>query len=104
VKIEKAKAELQAATSGPGGIYWRYTPAISTVLAALERAERQIAKLEARTLTVKLPDGYAVRTGHPINEGERSVMIPKVDGGQWLSRFDVEHALRVAGISWKEKS
>lgn len=50
MKIEKAKAELQAATSGPGGIYWRYTPAISTVLAALERAERQIAKLEARKL------------------------------------------------------
>lgn len=103
MRIEKAKAELLAATSGPGGRYWRYTPAISTVLAALERAERQIAKLEARMLTVKLPSGYAVRSGHPINESERSVMIPK-DCGQWLSRFDVEHALRVAGISWKEKT
>lgn len=47
--------------------------------------------------TVTLPNGYSVRPGHPINETERSVMIPK-DGGAWLSRFDVEHALRVAGI------
>jgi hypothetical protein len=46
---------------------------------------------------VTLPNGYSVRPGHPINETERSVMIPK-DGGAWLSRFDVEHALRVAGI------
>lgn len=48
MKIEKAKAELQTATSGPGGRYWRYTPAISTVLTALERAERRIAELEER--------------------------------------------------------
>ncbi len=102
MKIEKAKAELLAATSGPDGRYWRYTPAVSTVLAALERAERQIAKLEARTLTVKLPDGYAVRSGHPVNESERGVMIPK-EGGDWLHRFDVEHTLRVAGISLKEE-
>lgn len=52
---------------------------------------------EARTLTVKLPQGYAVRAGHPINEGERSVMIPK-DGGDWLNRFDVEHALHRIGF------
>ena len=102
MKIEKAKALLQAATSGPGAIYWRYTPAISTVLAALERAERRVAELEGRTLTVNLPDGYGVRSGHPINEGERGVMIPK-KGGDWLHRFDVEHALNVAGFSVKEK-
>lgn len=83
MRIEKAKADLLAATSGPGGRYWRYTPTISTMLAALERAERQIAELEARSLTVKLPDGYAVRLGHPINEDERGVMIPKADG-DWL--------------------
>lgn len=65
-------------------------------------AEHRIAELEARTLTVKLPDGYAVRSGHPINEGERGVMIPK-EGGEWLHRFDVEHALQVAGVSLKEK-
>lgn len=29
-------------------------------------------------------------------------MIPK-EGGDWLHRFDVEHALRVAGMSWKEE-
>ena len=101
MRTEKANAELLAATSGSDGRYWRYTPAIFTVLAALERAERQIAKLEAHTLTVKLPDGYAVRTGHPINEGGRGVMISKADG-DWLYRFDVEHALKIAGFSVKE--
>jgi hypothetical protein len=74
-----------------------------------EAAENRIAELEAnndsahkalinaRHRTVTMPTGYSIRPGHPINETERSVMIPK-DGGQWLSRFDVEHALRVAGI------
>lgn len=45
---------------------------------------------------IVLPEAYAVRAGHPINEGERNVMIPK-QGGNWLSRFDVEHAIRAAG-------
>lgn len=47
---------------------------------------------------VVLPEAYAIRAGHPINEGERSVMIPK-QGGNWLSRFDVEHAIHVAGLT-----
>lgn len=66
---------------------------------SVERAEYadRIAELESRTVTVKLPTGYVVRPGHPINEGERGVMIPK-DGGTWLSRFNVEHMLHVAGI------
>lgn len=67
-----------------------------------ELAEKRVAELEVQTLSVKLPDGYAVRSGHPINEGERGVMIPK-EGGDWLHRFDVEHALQVAGVSLKEK-
>ncbi|MDA3133596.1 hypothetical protein [Atlantibacter subterraneus] len=82
------------------------------LIAALEAAEKRIAELssnndsahkallKARRRTVTLPTGYSVRPGHPINETERSVMIPK-DGGAWLSRFDVEHALRVAGLSIK---
>lgn len=65
---------------------------------ALGAAEKRIAELESRS--VKLPEGYATRLGHPINEGERGVMIPK-EGGRWLSRFDVEHVLRVAGITVK---
>jgi len=73
---------------------------IIELVAALEQAEQRITELEAKTLTVKLPDGYAVRSGHPINEGERGVMIPK-EGGDWLHRFDVEHALLVAGFSRK---
>ncbi|WP_313486868.1 ead/Ea22-like family protein [Pseudescherichia sp.] len=75
---------------------------ILELLAERDADKARIAELEARTLTVKLPDGYAVRSGHPINEGERGVMIPK-EGGDWLHRFDVEHALQVAGVSLKEK-
>ena len=67
-----------------------------------EAAEKRVAELERRRLTVKLPQGYVIRAGHPINEGERYVMVPK-DGGDWLSSFDVEHALLVAGVSVEEK-
>lgn len=82
---------------------------IKLLVEALEAAERRIAELSsnndsahkalirARHRTVTLPTGYSVRHGHPINEGERGVMIPK-EGGDWLHRFDVEHALRMAGI------
>ncbi|HEI8943238.1 hypothetical protein [Citrobacter freundii] len=56
-----------------------------------------LAEVRAQGVKVTLPTGYSVRPGHPINEAERGVMIPK-DNGPWLSRHDVEHALRVAGI------
>ena len=62
-------------------------------------AGRLKAGIDSRTLTVKL-QGYAVREGHPINEGKRGVMFPK-DGGPWFSRFEVEHALHVAGLQLK---
>ncbi|EKN5121427.1 hypothetical protein DYG59_21670 [Yersinia enterocolitica] len=66
------------------------------------RAEKAEAELSAAneklSKPVVLPAGYSVRAGHPINEGERNVMIPK-EGGRWLSRFDVEHAIRVAGFT-----
>ncbi|EKN3982417.1 hypothetical protein DVP82_16515 [Yersinia enterocolitica] len=70
-----------------------------------ERAQKAEAALSAAneklSKPVVLPVGYAVRAGHPINEGERNVMIPK-EGGRWLSRLDVEHAIRVAGFTVKE--
>ncbi len=69
-------------------------------LSELDSARQRITELEARTLTVKMPQGYVIRAGHPINEGERHVMVPK-DGGDWLSSFDVELALLRAGISLK---
>ncbi len=56
-----------------------------------------LAKVRVQGVKVTLPTGYSVRPGHPINEAERGVMIPK-DNGPWLSRHDVEHALQVAGI------
>jgi len=62
------------------------------------RQQQTRAESAEQARYVKLPDGYAIRSGHPINDGVREVMIPK-DDGPWLSRFDVEHALRVAGIS-----
>ncbi|HHU9884560.1 TPA: ead/Ea22-like family protein, partial [Escherichia coli] len=49
---------------------------------------------------VQLPTRYDLRYGHPINEGERQVMIPK-ENGSWLYLIDLEHALRVAGIRIK---
>ncbi|MDU1090597.1 MAG: ead/Ea22-like family protein [Leclercia adecarboxylata] len=87
---------------------------VLALLDELEAAEKRIAELSSnndsahkaliktRRRAVTLPTGYSVRPGHPINETERSVMIPK-DGGAWLSRFDVEHALRAAGISIKRE-
>lgn len=64
---------------------------LSALIVQLEGANEKLNK------PVVLPVGYAVRAGHPINEGERNVMIPK-EGGNWLSRFDVEHAIRAAGF------
>jgi len=66
--------------------------------ALLEASEKRIAELEARE--VELPDGYEPRMGHPINSGERVVMMPHHFGG-WLDRFDVEHALQAAEIKFK---
>ncbi|UNK25121.1 hypothetical protein [Yersinia intermedia] len=60
--------------------------------AALSAANDKLSK------PIVLPAGFSVRAGHPINEGERNVMIPK-EGGNWLSRFDVEHAIHVAGFT-----
>ncbi|EKN4883298.1 hypothetical protein [Yersinia enterocolitica] len=69
---------------------------------AFELYQNTVNKLEAAneklSKPIVLPAGYSVRAGHPINEGERNVMIPK-EGGNWLSRFDVEHAIRVAGFT-----
>lgn len=56
-----------------------------------------LAEVRVQGVKVTLPTGYSVRPGHPINEAERGVMIPK-DNGPWFSRHDVEHALRVARI------
>lgn len=97
--------ELEVATNACIGWQGMYAEADER----LRAAEKRIADLEAnndsateallkaRRRAVTLPTGYSVRPGHPINETERGVMIPK-DIGPWLSRYDVEHALRVAGI------
>ena len=138
--IEEAKAQLQAAISAPGGKYWSYTPAVSSLISALEQAQQEYQAIEQKLINaavyietleseprktnlkllneiaglkrkceeleaasikpVNMPDAYAIRPGHPINEDERSVMIPK-DGGNWFSRLDIEHALRVAGVKFE---
>ena len=41
MKVELAKAKLAEALSGPMATYWKYTTAVSAVLAALERAEKE---------------------------------------------------------------
>lgn len=76
------------------------------IIKRADSAELELVKVKAELSAaneklnkpVVLPAGYSVRAGHPINESERYVLIPK-EGGRWLSRFDVEHALRVAGIA-----
>ncbi|HHX0692142.1 TPA: class I SAM-dependent methyltransferase [Yersinia enterocolitica] len=69
------------------------------LIAQLESAQKELSAANERlSKPVVLPKGYSVRAGHPINEGERHVLIPK-EGGRWLSRFDVEHAIRVAGFT-----
>ncbi len=73
--------------------------AISDWKSRAKKAEAELsAANEKLNKPVVLPKGYSVRAGHPINEGERHVLIPK-EGGRWLSRFDVEHAIRVAGFT-----
>lgn len=64
-------------------------------------AQEEIAAMKAQLVNpVVLPAGYSTRNGHPFNEGERNVMIPNKHG-DWLSRFDVEHAIHVAGFTVK---
>ena len=60
--------------------------------------EERVKELETRE--VHLPTRYGLRYGHPINDDERHVMIPK-ENGSWLYLIDLEHALRVAGIRIK---
>ncbi len=68
------------------------------VVALLKEREAELTTLKAKLANpVVLPTGYSTRAGHPFHEGERNVMIPNKHG-DWLSRFDVEHALHVAGF------
>ncbi|EMS7098699.1 hypothetical protein WEV73_001911 [Yersinia enterocolitica] len=93
--IDNLKAELSAANERIDELELqqiKQNDANSVLSAALDAANEKLSK------PVVLPAGYSVRAGHPINEGERNVMIPK-EGGRWLSRFDVEHAIRVAGFT-----
>ena len=49
--IEKAKAQLQAAISAPGGKYWTYTPAVSSLIAALEQAQQEYQAIEQKLIS-----------------------------------------------------
>ncbi|MFS7244432.1 hypothetical protein AB6880_01810 [Rahnella inusitata] len=70
---------------------------------ALVKAQEEIAAMKAQLVNpVVLPAGYSTRNGHPFHEGERNVMIPNKHG-DWLSRFDVEHAIHVAGFPFTVK-
>lgn len=95
-------AEHVAKTNVGGAFEQEITRLINSITDLRDRAQTAEAALSAAneklSKPVVLPVGYAVRAGHPINEGERNVMIPK-EGGNWLSRLDVEHAIRVAGFT-----
>ncbi|QHJ80006.1 MAG: hypothetical protein [Bacteriophage sp.] len=45
---------------------------------------------------VVLPQAHKVRAGVTLTGDERNVMIP-CDDGNWLSRLDVEHSIKMAG-------
>ena len=94
VALRQANAELKASVAAE--IEWEKTMMQAVGEDGIADVVSAIDALKKRTFTIKLPDGYAVRSGHPINEGERGVMILK-EGGDWLHRFDVEHAIRTAG-------
>lgn len=69
---------------------------------ALVKAQDEIAVLREKLANpVVLPAGYSARAGHPFHEGERNVMIPNKHG-DWLSRFEVEHAIQIAGYLVKD--
>lgn len=93
--LDKFKAERQQREAAEKEVsYWCNLNA---------RRNEEVSELREKLANpVVLPAGYAVRAGHPINEAERNVMIPKEDGN-WLSRFDVEHAICIAGYLVKEK-
>lgn len=70
---------------------------------SLVKAQEENAALKAKLANpVVLPAGYSARAGHPFHEGERNVMIPNKHG-DWLSRFEVEHAIHVAGFPFTVK-
>lgn len=70
---------------------------------SLVKAQEENAALKAKLANpVVLPAGYAARAGHPFHEGERNVMIPNKHC-DWLSRFEVEHAIHVAGFPFTVK-
>ncbi|HEN3429927.1 TPA: hypothetical protein ACLFOO_004597 [Yersinia enterocolitica] len=113
-RVEKAEKERDALrevhigegsnTRAAADIYFQLVeelevPAGGSLVGVIDNLKADLsAANEKLSKPVVLPAGYSVRAGHPINEGERNVMIPK-EGGRWLSRFDVEHAIRVAGFT-----
>lgn len=52
--IEEAKAQLQAAISAPGGKYWSYTPAVSSLISALEQAQQEYQAIEQKLISAAL--------------------------------------------------
>ena len=70
---------------------------------SLVKAQEEVTELREKLANpVVLPSGYSARAGHPFHEGERNVMIQNKHG-DWLSRFDVEHAIHVAGFPFTNK-
>ncbi|WP_112070751.1 hypothetical protein AB9C65_16365 [Klebsiella pasteurii] len=57
----------------------------------LDSAEKRIAELESRTITVKLPERYACELGYNAPD----------PNGDMLDRDDVIAALIAAGIKWE---
>lgn len=104
--LDLLEAERQRAGTRIADLEKRLRYTEETLIAAndlLTVAEAEIAALKAKLANpVVVPAGYSARAGHPFHEGERNVMIPNKHG-DWLSRFEVEHAIHVAGFQFTVK-
>ncbi|MGV0084211.1 hypothetical protein EEAAV_10140 [Rahnella aceris] len=103
LEAERQRADDEKALNKHLDLAIRQSEGVNANLRRLaEKAEAEIAALKAKLANpVVLPAGYSTRAGHPFHEGERNVMIPNKHG-DWLSRFDVEHAIQVAGFLVKD--
>lgn len=67
-----------------------------TAMFGPDRAVGRIPLFTAPQKPVVLPQAHKVRDGVTLTGDERIVMIP-CNNGNWLSKFDVEHAIKMAG-------
>lgn len=93
----KLKAELAALKGDQVPVAEVLSQRIGNDTSTIDKALPTGTKLfTAPQKPVVLPQAHKVRAGVTLTGDERNVMIP-CDDGNWLSKFDVEHAIKMAG-------